>query len=452
MAFPWLRRPRKRLFVLSIDGVPISLVREGMAAGRMPNLARLSQEGDLVQMRSVIPTISSVAWATFATGVNPGRHNIFGFVECDEGMRFTIPNSRDLKAPALWELLNQAGKRTIVLNVPVTYPPKPVNGLLVAGFLSPSLEKACYPTWLSHKLAALGYVVDPDPWKAREDKDGFFEDCFAALQARERAALELMRSEEWDFFMLHVMETDRVNHFYWDAYQGDGADDPRYHRRFWDFYTEVDRVIGQVHDALPQGTEFVVLSDHGFCGIRREVDLNAYLRERGWLKFKGEKNDPTDIHPESRAYSLIPGRVFINLNGRQPMGSVGPADYERVRDELTKVLLGLTDPETGEPVIERVYRREELYSGPYLERAADLIAHPHRGYDLKAKMGEAPLFGRSHRPGMHTYDDAMLYVKGHRLTPGRAASILDVTPTLFELMGLEVPHALEGRSLLTAGS
>jgi len=262
--FGLLRSKRKRVFVLSIDGVPFSFLQEAFAKGKMPEYARLSRDGGFVRMNSVIPTISSVAWATFMTGVNPGRHNIYGFVDLDKGMRRTIPTGRDLRAKTLWERLNGRGKRTIVINVPVTYPPKPVNGILVSGFLSPSLEKACYPPAISRKLAAMGYIVDPDPWKAKDDREGFLEDCFRALRARREVALELMRNEDWDFFMLHIMETDRVNHFYWDGYEDEGSP---YHRRFWEFYGEVDRTIAEIHAALPKGCEFVVLSDHGFCGI-----------------------------------------------------------------------------------------------------------------------------------------------------------------------------------------
>lgn len=433
------------MFVLSIDGVPFSLLEEAFASRKMPDFARLSRQGGFTRMNSVIPTISSVAWATFMIGVNPGKHNIYGFVDRDGEMRLSIPTSRDVKAKTLWERLNGQGKRTIVINVPVTYPPKPVNGILLSGFLSSTLDKACWPPDISHNLRTMGYVIDPDPWKAKDDKAGFLEDCFNALRARKEVALEFMRSEDWDFFMLHLMETDRVNHFYWDACEDGGSP---YHRRFWEFYREVDQTIAEVHEALPKGCEFVILSDHGFCGIKKEVDINTYLRQSGLLGFRKDAKEPADIYPHSKAYSLIPGRIFINLKGRELTGSVKPRDYTEVREEIAATLLQLTDPETGAPIIQRAYEREELYDGPYFAGAADLIAHPHRGYDLKAKIGEKPLFSQSHRVGMHTYDDASLFIKGHDLDSGRAISIVDVTPTIFDLMGVSIPNELDGRSLL----
>jgi len=443
------RNRQKKLFVLSVDGVPFSLLREAFAKGKMPKFARLSREGAFVRMNSVLPTISSVAWATFMTGVNPGKHNIYGFVDRDEEMRFTISSSRALKARTLWERLNEHGKPTIVINVPVTYPPIPVNGILVSGFLGRTLDRSTYPPKTAARLKDIGYVIDPDPWKAKGNKEGFLEDCFTVLRARKEAALEFMKEQDWGFFMLHVMGTDRVNHFYWDGYEDEGSP---YHERFWEFYREVDRTIAEIHAVLPKGCEFVVLSDHGFCGIKKEVDVNAHLCEQGVLNFREGSKEPADIDPSSKAYSLIPGRIFINSIGRELTGSVESEHYEGVREEISELLLELTDPETGDPVIERVYKREELYDGPYFDRAADLIAHPHRGYDLKAKMEESPLFGRSHRVGMHTYDDALLFIEGHDVETDRAISIVDVTPTIFDLMGVLIPDGLDGRSLLRAGA
>jgi len=293
----------------------------------------------------------------------------------------------------------------------------------------------------------MGYIIDPDPWKAKDDKEGFLEDCFKALRTRKEAALEFMKKEDWDFFMLHVMETDRVNHFYWDGYEDEGSP---YHERFWEFYREVDQTIAEVHAALPKGCEFMTLSDHGFCRIKKEVDINAYLCQQGMLDFRDGSKEPVDIDPSSKAYSLIPGRIFINLRGRELTGSVEPEDYESRREKIIESLLEFTDPETRAPVIERVYKREELYDGPYFDRAADVIAHPHRGYDLKAKMGERLLFSLSHRVGMHTYDDASLLINGHDLDSGGAISIVDMTPTIFNLMGVSIPNGLDGRSLLRA--
>jgi predicted AlkP superfamily phosphohydrolase/phosphomutase len=421
----WLKRKRK-LFILSIDGLPFSFLQQAFAKGLMPEFKSLCKEGSLVRISSTIPTISSVAWATFMTGVNPAKHNIYGFVDMDDEMNLFIPNAAYLKAKTIWERLSDLGRKVIVINVPVTYPPKPVNGVLVSGFLGTDLNKSTYPLEVAYFLQDKGYIIDPDPRKAKTDKDGFLEDIFKALEGRRMAALHFLEEDNWDFFMLHVMETDRINHFYWEA-----KDDPQneYHQRFWEFYRKVDDLIGEL---CGQVKEFMILSDHGFCSLKWEVDLNEYLKREGLLKFNGNK-----INPNWEAYSLIPGRVFLNEERKEK-------EKEKEKEIISK-LFELNC--NGKSVIERVWRREELYLGPYLERSAHLIATAHKGYELKGKINSGKLFDRSHISGMHTYEDALVYIKGHLLET-EDAKLIDVTPTVFRLLGLPIPGEFEGRSLI----
>lgn len=447
------KRRKKRLFVLGIDGVPYSLAQEAFGQGRLANLEALAKEGDLVRMNSVIPVVSATAWATFSTGVNPAKHGITGFVDRDPHLNYVLLTSAHFKAKSLWQRLNEHGKRVVALNVPGTYPPESVNGIIVGDFLCPSLDKAAHPASLAAKLQEIGYLIDPDPRLAHTDKEAFLEEVFQALAARRELALRLLDSEgeEWDLFMLHVMETDRINHFYWDA-----KDDPghRFHRDFWAFYERVDALIGELAAALAGdgSTELMVLSDHGFCALHQEVDLNRYLRDLGYLRFKPDAEALSDIDPSSRAYSLTPGRIHLNLKGREAAGSVDPHDAPRLRRELKQALSQLKDPTNGRRVIARIYEREELYRGPLLERCAELIAHPVNGYDLKASVGNdtGDLFRSTAHTGMHTYEGALVTVRGRRLrTDDSSVSIVDITPTIFELLELSPPEEFEGRSLLS---
>lgn len=433
----------RKLFVLSIDGVPYSLVREALQKGRMPHFKRLIDEGSWVRMHSVLPVVSSVAWATFSTGTNPARHGIAGFVERDERLNYVILTSRHLRAKSLWRRLSELDKRVIAVNVPTSYPPEPIEGIIVGDFLSPSLEKAIHPPSLAPLLKELNYIIDPEPRLAHRDKRAFLREVFRALRARSELLFRLLEHESWDFFMMHIMETDRIHHFFWEA-----KEDPQhpYHRDFWGFYARVDELIGQLAEALDSNTELIILSDHGFCGIRSEVDLNSYLEELGYLHFREGAETLKDLDPSSRAYSLTPGRIYINLKGREQMGSVSPQDVPKLLDELTQALYELKCSH-GEQVIHRVYRREELYQGPLLAQMAELIVHPNDGYDLKAGVHKE-LFSRSPRTGMHTYEDALIYIRGHGLKADEKNSIIDVTPTIFELMELEIPKELEGESFL----
>jgi len=450
--FNRLRGKRKRrVVVIGLDGTPYTFVQRALDMGRMPNFARMLGEGAFRRMNSVHPCVSSVAWSCYMTGKNPAKHGIYGFIDRKPGTYDTaIPTSRTMRSETLWEILSRAGKRVVVMNVPVTYPPRQVNGILISGFLSPKVEKAVYPPTEVGTLKRLGYIIDADPWAARQSKDKALAEVNAALDSRVRTLLHYMDNEEWDFLQCHVMETDRLYHFLWE--QMDTAD-PVYAPRFWEVIARIDQMLGEVLDRLDEHTTLIVMSDHGFCTLKYEVYVNHWLAQRGWLTLP--ENPPqrlklADVGPRSRAYSLDPGRIFINLRGREPAGRVAPgAEYEALRDEIAAAALeDMRDPETGAPMIARVFRREELYHGPLLDQAADLILVSVDGYDLKGAMGKDTLtFKGDELVGMHTYDDAMLWVQGQAIT-AEGFCVTDVMPTVLRLMDVPIPDDVDGRVLI----
>ena len=417
----------------------------------MPNAARLEQKGSLLRMDSMWPWVSSVAWSTMMTGVNPGKHNIFGFIDRDPATyKQFIPTSRQTKAKTLWEVLGDAGKRVIVVNVPVTYPPRQVNGILVSGFLSPSLEKAVSLASYIPTLKSLGYIVDADPWKARESKDLALQEVNSALDARIRTLFHLFDREEWDYLHVHVMETDRLHHFLWQQME---EGHPTYAPAFYDFYARIDDMLGQLAAKLDDNTTLMWMADHGFCTIKKEVYINRWLMDNDWLKLRNvppdRKRGLDEIDPSSVAYSLDPGRVVIRVQGREKEGCVAPgAEYEAIRDEIAASALELCDPDSGEPIFQATFKSEELYHGPYLEQAADLILAPHDGYDPKGVLYKESLTDKGDElVGMHTFDDAMLYVGGRKI-PQTQFSVLRVMPTILDLMGVPLPRDLDEGSLL----
>jgi predicted AlkP superfamily phosphohydrolase/phosphomutase len=437
-----------RLFVLSLDGVPHSFVLGAVKSGLMPNMARLLREGSWARMNSVLPTVSTVAWATYMTGVNPGKHGIFGFVDREPNpFSAFIPTAKDLKASTLWEMISRGGKRLGVMNVPLTYPPKQVNGFMVGCFLSPDLAKATYPADLAPRLAEMEYKIDADLSLARTDMGAFLTDLNHTMARRFGAALKLMTSEPWEFFQLHVMDTDRINHFLWADWEDrkDGLA-----QEFEAFYHRLDSYIGELVQALPSECRLAIVSDHGFTRSKALVQVNQWLEQNGYLLFGRGKKEFMNMHPETRAYSLVPGRVFLNLEGREERGRVGrgkPAD--ELKEELVHRLSGLKHPETGQPLVRRVFKREELYAGPQLGRAADLIIDPVPGYELKAAWESPGLLSAPDLSGTHTYDDAFLYVQGIKSLPDdNSFSLLDLAPTLLTLLGVTPPQGLDGQNLL----
>lgn len=415
-----------------------------MDEGCMPSFSRIVAEGSIQPMNSVYPTVSSVAWTSFMTGVNPGKHGIYGFADRKPGTyKIYIPTANNVRSPTLWETLSGHGKRVIVMNVPVTYPPREVNGILIAGFLSPNLDKIAYPPAVSEKLKGMEYRIDMDPWQARESKEKMLEDFHLTLAKRVEVMLQLMDNEPWDFFMCHIMETDRLHHFLWEDMENGGEP---YTTAFYRCYAEIDHALGQVRERLDDDITLIILSDHGFCTLTKEVYINHWLAENGWLQFDKEPPESIeDIASESRAYSLDPGRIYINLKGREPAGSIAPGqEYEQLREDLAQALLELRDPQTGRSIVRQAFRREELYSGPYLAQAPDLVAVPYDGYDLKGPVNKGMLTFKGPLVGMHTYDNAMFYVSKKTLASD-GITVMDAMPTILRLMDLPVLETLDGQ-------
>jgi predicted AlkP superfamily phosphohydrolase/phosphomutase len=447
--FNFLKKDQaSRVFVISIDGVPYSFLKENIDQGHFPNFKRFLDQGDFKRMNSVQPTISSVAWSSYMTGKNPAKHNIFGFVDQKPGSHeIFIPTSVNMTSDTIWEIMSRAGKRVFVMNVPVTYPPRPVNGIMIGCFLCSQIEKIAAPESVSAELKQMGYKIDADAWIARENLDKFLVEVNTALEKRVEAMFHYLEKEDWDFFQTHIMETDRMNHFFWEHME---QKDSRYTKAFFDFYQRVDEVLGEVEQKIGDEVDFIVLSDHGFCTIKKEIFLNNYLAEQGILKFKtSPPKNLNDLHPESIGYSLIPGRVFVNLKGREANGCVAPEKYEETREKLTDVLLNLKEKDTGEPLIRQVLKREEIYEGQNFEAAADLVAVPFDGYDLKGNVDKEVFGEKGPLVGMHTFEDSLIYIRNRSLTKHHNEFwVGDLAPTILKMMRIPIPNDMDGVALV----
>ncbi|MBW2107484.1 MAG: alkaline phosphatase family protein [Deltaproteobacteria bacterium] len=410
---------RPRAVVVGLDGVPYTLLDDLRHAGRIPNMATIFSKGFFGQTQVCIPEISSVSWSSFMTGTQSGEHGIYGFMDFEPGTyKMYFPNYTQLKAPTLWDILADQDKKTVVINMPATYPARPIQGALISGFVAIDINKAVYPSGLIQPLTDLGYRIDVDTMKAREDHDFLFKELDVTLQGRKKAVDFLWREIDWDLFIVVVTGTDRLMHFLWEAYEDKGHP---YHQAFLDYFDDVDRFVGHVYERfldLEDSTNglhgFYMLSDHGFTGIKTEVYLNRWLEEHGYLSYKKSPPDTImDIGAGSRAFAMDPSRIYINLKDKYPQGTVALSDYEDTRRELKEGLESLTF-EDGTRIAKQVFLKEELYHGPFLDQAPDLVVLSHHGYDLKGKVKTDTVFGRSNLVGMHTQDDAFFYSgQGH---------------------------------------
>ena len=436
--------------VIGLDGVGLPLVQDLVGRGLMPNLARTLASGTTAPMRSSIPTISSVSWTNFMTGKNPGKHGIYGFTDVKPGtLSMFFPNFGNVRGDTLWDLAGRAGKRSIVMNIPGTYPARPLNGQLVSGFVAINLERAVHPVGLLPRLKAAGYKIDVDYMNADQQPEAFFADTRAVLEARRRLYVDLLTQEPWDLFVGVITECDRLHHYFWDQYVDPGAP---HHAKFLDVYRQLDDVLGELVAAIPGDVPLFIVADHGHTLIHREFYPNAWLRQEGILRLTADPPKGLgDLDPSSKAFLLDPGRVYVHRKGRFPLGTVEDAEAADLLGRITEGLLALHDPTPGAPAdgrpIPRIFRREELYDGPALDAAPDLVVHFNDGYDPKGALAKTEIFGRSVLTGMHTYADSLFFVNRPGV-PTDDLDIIDLAPTILSLMGIAPPAEMDGTARL----
>ena len=426
----------RRALVIALDGATFDLIGPWIEDGSMPNLARLRREGVSGELRSILPPVTAPAWCSFMTGKNPGKHGIFEFLMREPGSFDEIPvNSRLRAGKTLWQLLGDAGRKVLVVNVPVTYPPAPVNGCLIGDFLTPmgardfthppelldEIEEATGPYQLYHVE-----VYRPGRGEA------VLDELDRVLEANRRANRWLLENKEWDFAMLHVWGTDRYGHELWHVLDAehpmhDPAEALILRDRCLAYWRRVDEVVGEWMEIAPDAAH-VVLSDHGFGPIHKFLVFNVWLLEQGFLKLKPRVSTfvrrslfELGLSPalgyrmamklgfarlrlasgvgtrgkllqkinqvflslgdvdwsRTRVYSKGNyGQLFLNLRGREPHGIVEPEDAPAVVEEVVEGLRALKDPETGEPLVSDVWMRDDLYEGPFTSRAPDVTFLP----------------------------------------------------------------------------
>lgn len=406
----------RRTAVLGLDGVPFSLLKRLFHQGDLPCLAQAAADGAFLKMETVLPPVSPVAWTSFLTGVGPGAHGIFGFTDLRPGaVSIRFPSLDDVRHPTIWQ--HRPDLRTIVLNVPFTYPARPLNGILISGFTAPMLARAVYPEALLPWLTAKNYQVDADIERARSDRRFLLDELFRLLSIRWEVTAALVETHPWDLFIGVLTGTDRLNHFLFDA-----ADDPGHplHADFLAYYRAVDAFVGGFREKIGRETRLIMLSDHGFTRLKTQVYVNHILRTRGWLRFRSdEPASLEDVHHESMAFAMDANRIYFHSRDRFRAAPIAPAEKLELRTRLQRELRGLTladagitdregDGEPGDRLFDDVLAREEIFQGDCAHLAPDLVLVPRRGYDLKGQVNVAAASARDIFTGMHTHDDAFL--------------------------------------------
>ena len=485
--------------MIGLDGVGFPLITPWIEAGKLPHLRELLTEGASGELTSAIPPLTGPAWATFQTGVNPGKHGIFGWTK-RRGYDISVVTASDIRYPTLWELASQSGRRVVSVGLPMTYPPRAVNGVIIPGMLAPKNDRTpSYPrnAYADIHEAVPGYRFFPESSHliTLGSKVGSLR---ASVRGRTDAAEYLMQKEDWDLLMIHFQATDKAQHDMWGLKENEPL---------LDVFQEVDRSVGRLVDrARKAGATVIVLSDHGMGPQDYTFSINTWLAANGYLKLKkgawsrvkeglfhlgltqrrlaqlgmlfypiayrlGAVDSFFDAVGDSwlarlvntlflslkdidweqtRAYSHADvGHSRLNRVGREPQGIVDNNEADRLIAELMEKLRGVVNPYTGEMLCGEVMRREEVYRGAMLEEAPEIIFLPR---DLRTLGSGASgfysnrLFDRALMRGNHRMQ-GIISASGEPFHPHfemHNARLVDVAANILYLLDCPIPTYMDG--------
>lgn len=504
---------RMKVLVVGLDGVPLGLIKTWAGEGKLPTFERLMGQGVVGELKSTVPPTSGPSWSTFMTGKNPGKTGIYDFLYRQEGTYIFPPvNASQRDGLALWRLLSEQGRSVGVVNVPMSYPVEEVNGYMISGWMTPySAQDFSYPPDLWRKLKdEIGYyTIYPTETFAESRRESFFKASDDLLDLRSSTISYLMDRYPTDFFMAVIFDTDRILHQLWHYLDpghpwrepGDSSDKSG---PVVKYFQRVDQKLGEIVGRADEDTLVIILSDHGMGPAHNFIVLNNWLLEVGLLQVKRDlfrqikrqlfrmgftlRNvhriaDRMGLakHAEykglysmdylmklvflsfldvdwsrSKAYSFGRhlGSIYLNVKGREPEGIVEPGrEYEDVREQIINLARQFVDPRTGEPLIGEILKREDVYEGPYLDRAPDLILRPRDETNIffgLADFGSNATVDTVYRySGMHR-DYGLLVLSGKGVRKGvsvEGAGIQDLAPTILYAMGCPVPQDMDGRVL-----
>jgi len=502
---------KARVFVVGLDGATFDLILPWIREGKLPSLSHMMENGVHCELKSTVPIMTPTAWSSFMTGKNPGKHGVVGFfVREKDSYIVKVVDSTDRSAREIWSILSERGKKVGIVNVPLTYPPKSVNGFMITGMMTPpKSDDFTYPLLLREEVEKVvgGGTLDP-LLTSLEREEVFISEVLDSTEKLAKISLLLVEEQEPDLFMVVFNGTDYIQHRFWKYIdpkhpRHDAGKSVKYRKMFLQFYQKIDEILGNFLRMVDERTTVIVMSDHGAGPLHKYVHVNSWLMQMGLLKLKKRpitrlkgflykigmnpekilntlfsihlgnvrvKTDRTDerLHSisnklflsfsdvnwlKTKAYSIGSGIIYINLKGREPSGTVCPGqEYESLREQISARLYELKDPETGEFVIERVYKKEEIYTGSHVDTLPDIVFIPKPGYTTfeehefaaRSVITQSKIVSGTHKL------NGILIMKGGGIRKSATlqdASIMDLAPTILCLLGLPIPTDMDGRVL-----
>jgi len=436
---------KKRVIGIGLDSATPEIIEPWVREGKLPVFKRLMETGCYGRLSSTVPALTPPAWTTSMTGVNPGKHNIYDFFSIQQDNKKRVVNSGDRSSKAIWNLLDDENRRSIIINLPVTYPAETFNGVMVTGMPTPTVKKGFVsPDTVLEEVLNL---TDGKPLAVdihlllRGKESAFLEDLDRVTHSITRLTRHFMEKEDWDFLMVVFDDLDRIQHAFWHYidkehpyYDKEKAE--AYQNAILKFYQCLEHQIVQLMESVNDDTLVLIFSDHGMGPIYHNFYINRFFEEQGWLKLKKKKIRPKEIL-RSIGVSQERVKLFIDAIGlRNIARNFLPAsiknyakkyfptealeletfdwseildwekskaylfsrtgqgilinkdnveDYETFRDNVIESLLELRDPHTGQRVIEHIYKKESIFHGPCLDKAPDILIDPVQIYELQEK-------------------------------------------------------------------
>lgn len=491
--------PDRKVLLLGLDGITYSVLDPAFAAGHMPNYKALLDRSASGVLTSTVPPYTPPGWTSIFTGVNPGKHGIFGFTLGNVQQSKGLVRLDRVTAPAIWNAANAQGKRIGLFNIPMTYPAPAVDGWSVSGMLTPegggeTPTNFTYPESLADEIVAQtgSYEIDIEVDYAEDWKSTAIIERLSKNLAAKRTALRYLLDKDPSLPMLFaVLEApDRLMHVHYKYI------DPRsehYNRpeaapireRAWQFFDECDEMIGDMLTWAGDDAYVITMSDHGFGPKDKSVNVNVALREWGllsvggagavtksaglrklarrakkalpksvWQKAKGAAQGSIDWSRTKAFSAPIPQQgIYVNLEGREPNGSVPQSEYEDVRNEIIERFTQLTDPDDGKPVLDTIHKREDVVHGPQAVNAPDLFPVCREySYELSDGLYSPGILDdyRDLPRGFHHMDGVFgVAGPGIEAQSGLLASLYDITPTALYLAGCKIPE-VDGKVLAAA--
>ena len=466
------RKKDKKVFVIGLDCADPVLMFDWWK-DELPNFRRLMDNGAYGPLRSAIPCITVPAWSSMLSSTDPGTLGIYGFRNRADYTydNMSIATGGAVRQKRVWEFLGEAGKQVVLVGIPQTYPIKEVNGHLISSFLTPSVKSQyTHPNDLRYEIDnILGdqeYDVDVRNFRT-DDKDNLLTQIYEMTEKRFKVLHYLQQEKPWDFFMFVEMGVDRIHHGFWkyiDPTHRLYEKGNRFENSIRDYYKYVDQEIGKMIDRLDDDTVTLVVSDHGAKKMDGGFCLNEWLMQEGYLAFKGEvPRDGTLVRFEdlevdwskTKAWGSggYYGRLFLNVENREPEGIIPQAEYEATRAEITEKLAKVVDHE-GNLMNNICYKPEEIYNrvnnvapdlmiyfGDLNWRSVGTMGHPGI-YTFENDTG--PDDANHAQDGLVIYHDPQKKLNGRQISD---AQLMDIAPTILSVMGQPVPDHMQGKAI-----